>query len=407
MATICMLGHPAAGHIHPTLPIGAELVRRGDAVHYLATEPFRTKIEATGATFGSYGDHALFERSLGRGGLLGGMAGLLETAEEILPRVLDVLREVEPDLLLVEAHAVWGNLAAQITRVPAITLSSMFAMSEQLRTPAQLLDHVYGSASREQLVDALAAFTRVLGIALRLDRRYGTRTPGIVDYLGNRNPLNLVLTARELQPGAEQLDGTYVFTGASLPAGCTPRSRDGRSVLVAMGTMYNDEPELYRAVMSAFGDTELRVTLAVGTRTDRSLLPPAPRNVAVHETVPQIEALRDADLFVTHGGINSAHEAMLLGVPMIVLPRAADHHIVARQVAEAGAGVVLERSAATAARLRDLAKEVLDDPRYAKRSASLGDALRAAGGARAAADRIRGFLDERVATNATAEAVAC
>ncbi len=132
MATVCVLGHPAPGHVNPNLPLMAELCRRGERVVYFATEPFRAKVERTGAEFRSYSDHALFERNLGAGGMLGGMAGLMETTERILPALLEEFRAARPDYLLVEAHAVWGNLLAQIEGLPTATLCSMFAMNESL-----------------------------------------------------------------------------------------------------------------------------------------------------------------------------------------------------------------------------------------------------------------------------------
>src|SRR6516164_1721853 len=130
MSGVCMIGHPAAGHVNPTLPLMAELCRRGERVTYFASEPFRARVEATGARFRPCGAHELFERNLGRGGILGGMAGLLETAGEILPDLLDAVREERPDYLLAEAHALWGNLLAQMLGLPAATLCSMFAINE-------------------------------------------------------------------------------------------------------------------------------------------------------------------------------------------------------------------------------------------------------------------------------------
>ena len=83
---------------------------------------------------------------------------------------------------------------------------------------------------------------------------------------------------------------------------------------------------------------------------------------------------------------------MLEGVPLVVLPVAADHHVVAARVAEVGAGLVLERSRVTPAGLRELAARVLGDPAFADRSRAMGETLRAAGGAPRAAAEIEAFL---------------
>ena len=398
MSKVVMLGHPAPGHINPTLPVIAELVRRGEEVSYYATEPFRAKVEAVGAAFRSYGGHDLFERNLASGGMLGGMAGLIETTEVILPELLASVRAEAPDYLLVEAHAVWGNLVAQILGIPAATICSMFAINEGLIAPHELLGHLYGGAPSGLAFDGLIGFSRYYEIARRLNQHYDVSVPDLVDYLGNRQALNIVCTSRDFQIGGERFDDSYVFVGPSLSSfvGSSPAAGSEREwtterplIYVSMGTMYNDEAALYRACFEAFGGGPYQVVMAVGHRIDRSLLPEAPANVLVREYVPQMDVLRCASLFVTHGGINSAHEAMLCGVPMIVLPKAADHFVVAERVAAVGAGIVLHRAEATAARLVELTDRVVADPAYRERSAAVGQSLREAGGAARAADEIQ------------------
>ena len=397
MATVYVLGHPAPGHINPNLPLMAELRRRGERVVYFATEPFRAKVEATGAEFRSYGDHGLFERNLGSGGMLGGMAGLMETTERILPGLVEEFRAARPDYLLVEAHAVWGNLMAQLLEVPTATLCSMFAMNEALIGAAGLMAHLYGAAPCGLTLEGLLALGAYFESARRLLSRFGAVSPGIVDFLGNRQRLNLVFTAREFQIGGAAFDDSYRFVGPPIAgrqdcAGFPMERLAGRApILISMGTMYNDEAGFYRQCFRAFGDWPDPVVLAVGHRVDRTQLPEPPANFIVREYVSQVALLGAARLFITHGCINSAHEAMLNGVPMVVLPQRADHYVVAGQVEAAGAGVVLDRSLATAERLADAARRALGDPQFRIQSAKMGAILRAAGGHVRAADEIFEF----------------
>jgi MGT family glycosyltransferase len=373
------------------------LARRGEQVFYYATEPFREKIERAGATFRCYGAHELFERNLASGGMLGGMAGLIATTQEMMPGLLEQLRSDRPDYLLSEAHAVWGNLTAQVLGVPTATLCAMFAINESLIQSPELMGHLYGAAPREAVFDGLLGLSRYFVTSRELSKRHGVRCPGIVDYLGNRQALNVVFTSREFQIGGGVFDDSYQFVGPSIderrdPAGL-PLDELGHQPLIyiSMGTMYNDEAGLYRASYEAFGGADFRVVLAVGHRVDRSKLPEPPPNFLVREYVSQLAVLELADLFITHGGINSAHEAMLQGVPMVVLPQAADHHVVAQQVEAVGAGIVLDRSKVTARGLRELTGRVLRDPAYRDRSKRMGESLRGAGGYRRAADEILAF----------------
>lgn len=70
-----------------------------------------------------------------------------------------------------------------------------------------------------------------------------------------------------------------------------------------------------------------------------------PEHVQVHTFVDQIGVLAQAQLFVTHGGMNIVSEALSHAVPMIAIPQAVDQHLVARQTANLGAAVVIERDA--------------------------------------------------------------
>ncbi len=392
-----MIGHPAPGHVNPTLPLMAELGRGGERVTYFASDPFRPVVEAAGAGFRSYGPHELFERNLGRAGMLGGMAGLLQTTEEILPNLLAAVRAESPDYLLVEAHAVWGNLLTQILGIPAVTLCSMFALSERMLSPADLIAHLYGAAPRQLALEGMAALGDYFETARRLHRTYGTACPGVIGFLANPQRLNIVFTSREFQPGGELFDESFEFAGPQVEGRVEPpdfpmEQLGGRPlILVSMGTMYNDEPRFYRACFEAFGGSPYTVALAVGRRVDCAGLGEPPANFVVRPYLPQVTLLQRASLFITHGGINSAHEAMLHGVPMVVLPQSADHHIVASQVERAGAGVVFDRSRVEAPRLLELAAQVLSNPEFRRKSACMGETLRRAGGPARAAQAVFSF----------------
>jgi len=72
-------------------------------------------------------------------------------------------------------------------------------------------------------------------------------------------------------------------------------------------------------------------------------------------------------------------------VPLVVAPMRHDQPVVARQVAEAGAGVEVSFESATPADVADAVRAVLDEPGYRASARRIGDSFAAAGGARAAA----------------------
>ncbi len=64
-------------------------------------------------------------------------------------------------------------------------------------------------------------------------------------------------------------------------------------------------------------------------------------NVIFYSKLPQVAVLRETDIFITHGGLGSIKEALLIGVPMIVIPRYFDQPFNAVRVEHHKVGMAL------------------------------------------------------------------
>lgn len=115
-----------------------------------------------------------------------------------------------------------------------------------------------------------------------------------------------------------------------------------------------------------------------------------PANFVVRPYVPQLAVLKQADLFITHGGVNSVHQALYHGVPMLFVPQQVEQGLVAARMAELGAGLVLRKQ--TVSSLQLTTSRLLDDSSYRLQATALGGGLKAAGGINRAADAIVSFV---------------
>ena len=133
MSTIGFLNIPLHGHVNPTLPVVAELVRRGHRVTYHTSPAFSKEIEATGATVFPYpgGDQPLPDPPMPVT-MLDGLAG---AAVGLLPAVLSDLRRERPDLIVHGAACPWGAVAARELRVPAASTFTTFAFNRSAPSP--------------------------------------------------------------------------------------------------------------------------------------------------------------------------------------------------------------------------------------------------------------------------------
>ena len=98
-----------------------------------------------------------------------------------------------------------------------------------------------------------------------------------------------------------------------------------------------------KSCIKAFGNSkEFQVILSVGKTLDIMEFGDLPDNIYVYNYIPQIQVLDYTDIFITHGGINSIYEALLLkNLPLIIVPAMDDQFYNAEKIAKSGAGITL------------------------------------------------------------------
>jgi UDP:flavonoid glycosyltransferase YjiC (YdhE family) len=114
---------------------------------------------------------------------------------------------------------------------------------------------------------------------------------------------------------------------------------------------------------------ELQFVMAVGDARTRRTLPASWQdipNLSVFPTIPQLEMLSRASLLLTHGGLGSLKEAILMGVPVVVCPMVFDQPFNAMRVRVHGIGEALFPEHFTAESLASAIVKVLSDASYKK-----------------------------------------
>ena len=413
MAKALFLNIPAYGHMNPTLPLTRELVNRGETIVYYTGEEFRDKVESAGAEFRTYeslGEAVRFQFGDAnmRSPNMVLMARItIQFTENVLPRLLDVLRRDPPDYILHDFTCIWGLLAAEVLALPAIATIPQFPVNYQVRPdpyPGMWRDLFRNFVAG---IPHLRAFNRS---ARRIRTAYGTRPITLMNFMSNHEGLNIVFTSHYFQPNAEDFDESFVFVGPSIaprdetidfpldfPAHCT-----GPLVYISLGsTIFTANVAFYRLCFHAFGDTNKRVILSVGRWTDSKSLADAPPNFIIRPSVPQLEILKLADVFITHGGMGSVSEGLLHGVPLIVIPQTSDQPFVAQRVRRLGAGYALYREPARPAELNRLVDAIVTDESVRAECNRIAESFKEAGGAVRAADVILDYLAAQARTTQT------
>ncbi len=398
MAKALFLGLPLHGHTNPALPLVRALVERGDEVVYFSTETFAAKIQETGAQYRPYRNafladlRELSERTDKMSWLL------MRTTGEVLAQELDVFRAERPDYIISDSVAPWGQWVAQLLDVPVVTSVATLAVNRHV------LAFAASSGTRPKsarlVLSKIRHVTKAVLLGRQLRREYGVEGTGITGLMFGSSDLNIVYTSRHFQPCAETFDDRYLFIGpsigsrtesvAELPAG---EPSQAELIYVSLGTLFNAEPTFYRNCFEAFGGQSVRVIMSIGTNTTEASLGTPPANIVVKPWVPQLEVLRRALVFVSHGGMNSVSESLYNGVPMVVVPQMGEQEVLARQVQRLGAGLCIPKQEVTAERLRQSVQRVMSDNSFREQAARVRESFDAAGGVARGADAIQTFIN--------------
>ena len=389
MAKIVFFSIPAYGHTNPTLGLVRELTARGHQVRYCSYEKFRSRIEAAGANFISCdGCDAQLGLSPEDGARIAldpafSIHVLVETTLALDAMVCREMETERPDCIVADSMAAWGKAAALKLKIPFVSSTTTFAFN---RESAKIM--------KQSLRQALKLLRSLPGINrdIRRLQRVGYPIKNFLQLISNdRDTETIVYTSPEFQPCAESFSEKYAFVGPLvIPPETSFRKKGKKLIYVSMGTVNNDMLEFYSNCIRDFGNTELELLISAGELADISLLGRLPENVRVERWVEQTAVLKEADVFISHCGMNSASESLYFGAPVLCYPQTAEQRAVATRISQLGAGIVLP--SASAKDIRAGVNLLIKDDNYRLNAEKIGESFRRCGGAAAAADKIERLI---------------
>jgi UDP:flavonoid glycosyltransferase YjiC (YdhE family) len=278
---------------------------------------------------------------------------------DLLDECLAAARAFRPDLVIYDFCAVEGHFVGRVLGVRT------WCSIPGLVGPLVDRDYLDRSVSTPANRGALAAIERRYEVSVR---------PEQVELISNSlylpAELNLLWSYPSVTP-ANFLDNRhparYQFAGY-LSDGHPRQERSGTPVVYlsfgteVMDNLWHAEEQtregIRRCVAGLARRWASRDVEVVFSSLDRPVLAEYPANWRVLRKADQQRVLSRADVFVTHGGSNSLHEAVLYRVPMVVAPFFGDQVLIGRRVEELGIGIALGTTGGVD---KDKPKAFLDD----------------------------------------------
>ena len=162
-------------------------------------------------------------------------------------------------------------------------------------------------------------------------------------------------------------------------------------VYVSLGTVFNDQPRIYRALLEGVRRAGARAIVAAGASFPRLRSLATDRDIVVR-VAPQVPLLERVDLVIGHGGNNSTNETLRAGKPLLVLPFGAEQIANAQRVEALGVGRMLRREDLSPSRLSEIVRTALGDETRS-RARSLSQSVPLRDGTPVVADALEGLVE--------------
>ena len=364
---ILFINLPYHGHVVPTIGLVQELIKQGCEVTYLMPFDWEEKVAESGAKFYGYKNHRQLAEQI---------KNAYATAESIVEQF---------DFIIYEQFFFLGKHLAEKYNKPVARIFTAPVTNEKLmkefitsKGPLSIFKHKW----------IARAFTKDIakGISMKTDN-------WLDEIIYNPPELNFVYTLREYQPYESEFpEEQYKFLGPSIyerkaeafdfVKGINP------VVYISLGTVIKGAVSFFQNCLEAFRDENIDVIISVGNNFDSRKLKNIPSNIHIYNSVPQLEVLKMADVFVTHGGMNSVSEALVYGVSMVVIPFVSDQPVNAQCIEKLGVGKRLEYSEVNKDTLKEYVQSVLLDADMKENIAKVQKLIRQAPGNQGGAEVI-------------------
>jgi UDP:flavonoid glycosyltransferase YjiC (YdhE family) len=413
---------PAIGHINPLLQQAKELQRRGWRVAIATTEERRSAVEPQ-IPFVSLGtippdlvrklESEVMYASEAPNLLQAMLRSTRLLVDALWPTLFDglvaAIRADRPDLMVVDQATVAGYDAAEAEGIPFVVNNPdlLCLLPHTLMPPAYDIPLPFSGVSLHAMTPLRRFAHRILAPILwagagmlhkDLNRRFNAcrHSRGLppTDFR-YRLKDKVIMTncafpleyPRALPPFIHMVGPMLPDAIEALPDEYRDWLSSGPPVVyVNLGTIALPPPAQFRKMLDAFRSDSFRVLWILRNEAEN-----VPANVRIESWGPPPRAILahgNVKVFVSHCGINSVHESLQAGTPIVGIPMLADQQDMAMRVQDAGVGIMLNKTRFTTEELRQAIERVMRDAAFRAPIGAIRESFRKAGGIARAADLI-------------------
>ena len=317
------------GHFHRLIPVISNLAKKKYIIYFFSHSRFQREIEEAGGIFVNLLTRYPLQEA-DQESIPLGCRFVTYTGKYIKP-ILEEVKALDPCLVIYDSFAVIGFTVARVLDLPFINICAGHNINSG-NIKKRIQYHPFIKISKE-CHNAVITLREIYGIESSNPFLYAC---SVSPYLNIYSEPPLFLDKKErkhYEPLAffgcidvDQQNSQYK-EGSGLDF-TSKQSKNPIKIYVSFGTIiwiyFAEEAANVLQVISEFfsreKNTEVIISLG-GHKTSKKLMQSLRKqNINVNSYVDQWKVLQGADLFITHHGLNSTHEAIFNGVPMMSYP---------------------------------------------------------------------------------------
>lgn len=292
---------------------------------------------------------------------------LLNCAEGVLVTTQRYIRNfrVKADLIIFDSMAYWGKYIAEKQKIPSVSLFTIQPFTKELFNN-YAFDYLKNYTCE---FDSQKEFFRYLHIYQIVAKKKFEMLDDFTfdEFMCARGNTNIVLLPKAICKFSNDLGSSYRVFSPMIDRK-DEIVKKNKSIYIATGSIISNM-NLLISCIDVLLPYEREIHISSGKYTYQLKYTYAKYvNIHFYEFAPQIELLKQASIFITHGGSNSVCEAIAARTPMIVIPLVNDEFLNAEMIVERGIGLQIDNdSIAIKSTLGRLCEKIWDDVTYIDR----------------------------------------
>ena len=397
MGHFAVVTPPFYSHVRALEALSQQLIARGHQITFVQQVDACTLLHDKRIAFYAVGEDShppgSLTRTLARAarpsgaGILPMIADLARTTAMLCRTLPAALETLAVDGVIVDQMEPSGALVAEMLGIPFVSVACALPINRDDTIPLPVMPFRYATDPRSQKIYRTS--TQIYDLLMRRQGRVIARYAsafGLGERHGSHDCLSALAQISQTIDGFDfprRLPACFHAVGPLRPPQIAPSAANARRPLIfaSLGTLQGQRYRLFQTIARACKQVDVPLLIAhCGGLNPGQVTGLTDDGVSVTDFADQPAVLRQAQVVITHGGLNTVMDAIASATPVLAIPLAFDQPGVAARVEYSGIG----RRASRHASHRVLAEhldELLTNPGWGQRLTALQPVLRHAGGA--------------------------